>query len=223
MEVVQAIKQSFRDDFNGSDIDTNIWDLTLGPGMLCTVSGGKLNIDTGVTGNSETILLSKNAYHFPSLLYALVSLSQRIANQEFYIELIDKDNQNRCGWLLDGTTATNGKYFNQNSGLTTTSAASTIVTTASNTILEIEAFRDDVNFHSRTLNGNRSNSYVLQENVPDPAVQYYIRIRVKNTGTPASSTTFAIDAVSIMDITDLFMEITGGRGGLQQLNLSQLL
>ncbi len=199
-------RKAFRDDFPGSSLDvaTNWTVIQTGAGMTITVANGILTITTGTTINSESIIKSQQAYRLPSLLLAIVNLSQRIVNQEFYIELTNADGSNKCGWYLENTTATQGKLFNKNVSVQKTSSAQTIVTTASDAILEIEAFRDKIQFHSRTLNAARANSYVFHQNVPDPNDVYYVQIRAKNLGSaPASTTTFNIDVINVLDISDI--------------------
>jgi len=204
---VDHVRKSFRDDFPGSSLDTTTnWTIIqTGAGMTIAVSSGYLVISTGTTQNSETILRSKASYRLPAFLSAIVNLSQRIANQEFYIELMTADGKHIAGWKLDSTTATQGKYMNENNDMNTLSSAQTILTTASDAILEIEAMLDGVQYHSRNLNGARANNYVLHKNTPDMNQDYYIQIRAKNLGSsPSSTTDFSVDAVNLIDISNVY-------------------
>lgn len=109
-----------------------IWDLVqTGAGMTIWVdwvAGGAryLKISTGVTTNSETIIMSKETFRPPLNFSFGLTMSQRIANQEVHIELVEVDdnwdvvtdteffsspnfNNARSGvWLkYDGTSANN--------------------------------------------------------------------------------------------------------------------
>lgn len=213
--VTGSVGGSWRDDFPGASLDTTTnWEIVqTGAGMTITVSGGVLTIASGTTANAHTIIRSRRSYRPAVLLQIIARLSQRIANQDFFIELVSADATHACGWQLLGTTATAGRYFNTNTSLTTTSSDVTINTTASDSMFEIELLRDRVFYHSRTLNSTRAASYMLQTNVPSPALAYFVRIRVLNGATPpASSTNFIIDAVHCLDISEQQVEVIGGRG-----------
>mgnify|MGYP000863785694 CR=1 FL=1 len=73
-----------------SDVDTALWTLVgTGSGQTISQSGGKLVFTTGTTANSETIIRSKVAWQDNMLARYSITLSQRIANQFFYVELVD--------------------------------------------------------------------------------------------------------------------------------------
>jgi hypothetical protein len=60
-----------------------------GTGMAVNQTSGNLVITTGTTANSETIIRSTNAYTGSLRLREQTTLSQRIANNNFYVELVD--------------------------------------------------------------------------------------------------------------------------------------
>jgi hypothetical protein len=62
---------------------------TKGSGMAYSQSGGSLVVTTGTTANSETILRSVESFSGSMRLRYSMLLSQRIANQNFYVELVD--------------------------------------------------------------------------------------------------------------------------------------
>jgi hypothetical protein len=63
--------------------------LQTGAGMAVNQSGGNLVITTGTTVNSETVLRSVDTFAGSLLARAKVTLSQRIINQTFRVELAD--------------------------------------------------------------------------------------------------------------------------------------
>lgn len=74
-----------------NDIDTQFWTrVQTGAGQTVNQTGGNLVVTTGTTVNSETIIRSKASFQTYTYLmsYGLI-LSQRIANQNFFIELVD--------------------------------------------------------------------------------------------------------------------------------------
>ena len=215
---IQSMQRKWRDGFPGAELNTDLWNLVQqGAGQTITLTGGELRIAAGTTANQETIIHTKELFMVPFRVMFGMYLSQRIANQEFYLGLVSEDGEDLAEWKLDGTTATNGKNDTQNTGLLRAGANSTILTTASYSILEIEPFVDETWFHSRFLDSasGRSASFVRHRNIPDPNKKYYARIRVKNLGAaPASSTTLYVAFVAIQDYSELTTEITAGRGGV---------
>jgi len=60
-----------------------------GTGITYSQSGGDLVINTGTTANAELILRSNDFFSGPNVVRWQCSLSQRIADQNFVIELVD--------------------------------------------------------------------------------------------------------------------------------------
>lgn len=203
---IDTVRKAFRDDFQGVLLDTTTkWTvIQTGAGQTVSVANGYLSIAAGNTVNAETIIKSKESYRLPVALYAILSISQRVANQEFYIELVNGDGTHGAGFKFDSTVATQAKYFNENVDVQKLSSAATIVTTAADHIAEIEALSDRVQFHSRTMNAARANSYTLMQCVPDANEDYYIQIRAKNLASaPTTGTILTIDAISLVDMSNL--------------------
>lgn len=223
---IQSTQKKFRDSFSNASLDLTKWDvIQTGTGQAIAQSAGVLTMTTGTTINAETIIQSKDSFTVPFRAMFGIMLSQRIANQEFYVEMVSvndagvADNQFCAAWKLDGVTATQAKYQVQSGGLARLdSAASTIASTASYSIKEIECFSDETWFHDRAMDSpsGRSNSYVRHQQIPDPNRLYKIRVRVKNLGTaPATTTTFSMQYITVIDYAELTTEITASRGAAQ--------
>jgi hypothetical protein len=219
---IKSVQKKFRDSFTAASVNTSNWSTSVGTGGSITQTAGTLVMASGTTANATTAVTGKIVFTIPFRVSIGLTLSQRIANQDFYVELIsvdDKgvpDGRHSCAWIFNGTTATNGIYSVQNGGLSPLlSAASTVVTTASGGLYEIEPFADEAWFHSSTLdsNGGRANSYRRHQQTPDPNARYVCRLRWVNGATPpASSTTATIQFIAIQDYAELTAEITAGRG-----------
>lgn len=220
---VKSVQKKFRDSFGGAALDASKWDSSLGTGTALTVSGGVLTLGSGTTAQAEVSVTSKEIFSVPFRVSVGFTLSQRIANQTFLVEAISvnpvtgiPDGLHTAALLFDGTTSANGKYRVQNSGLTPLdSAASTLPTTASGSLYEIEPFADECWFHGSTLDSTngRANSYRRHQQIPDPNAFYKIRLRWLNGGTaPASNTNAAVQFVACQDYAELTAEITAGRG-----------
>jgi hypothetical protein len=220
---VKSVQKKWRDSFSGPGLDANKWTSLSGSGGSLTVSAGSLTLASGANANDESWVLSTETFTIPFRVSVGLTLSQRIANQAFYLEAVSinretglPDGQHMLGLLFDGTTATQAKYEVQNGGLARlTSAASTFPTTASAGLYEVEAFADEAWFHGGTLDATtgRANSYRRHQQIPDPNALYRLRLRWLNGSTaPASSTNAIIQTLTVQDYAELTAEITAGRG-----------
>ncbi len=73
-----------------SGVDSDFFTLLqTGTGMAVSQSGGNLVITSGTTANSETVLRSTTSFRNELILRWQTILSQRIANNNFVVELVD--------------------------------------------------------------------------------------------------------------------------------------
>jgi hypothetical protein len=220
--LVQTVSAKFRESFPGSAVRDGVWDTSVGTGGSLSVASGQLTMASGTTANSVTSVTGKQSFTVPFRLSVGLTLSQRIANQTFFVEVVSigndglPDGLNQAAWVFDGTTATQAKYQVQAMGLTAlASSAVTVVTTASTSLFEIEPFSDECWWHSSAVDstGNRTNSYRRQLQSPDPNALYEVRLRWVNGGTaPASSTNAVVSFTTVSDYAEITAEITAGRG-----------
>ena len=221
--IFTASQKKFRDSFVGSSLNSTKWDSVTGTGGTITVSGGTLTLGSGTTIASETSVTTKDIFTVPFKIGIGITLSQRIANQTFFIEAISvdpvtgtPDGQHTYGIFFDATTATQGRYRVQNSGATPLdSSAVTFPTTASGSMYEIEANVDEAWFHGGTLDATtgRINSYRRHQQIPDPNAVFKIRLRWLNGGSaPASNTNAVVQYLTVYDHTEIPVEIAGSRG-----------
>ena len=220
--LVQTVSAKFRESFPGSAVRAGVWDTSVGTGGSISVAGGQLTMASGTTANSVTSITGKQSFTVPFRFSIGLSLSQRIANQTFFVEVVSigndglPDGLNQAAWVFDGTTATQAKYQAQVDGLTAlTSSAVTVVTTASASLFEIEPFADECWWHSSAVDStaNRTASYRRQLQSPDPNALYEVRLRWVNGATaPASSTNAVVSFVTVSDYAEITAEITAGRG-----------
>lgn len=74
----------------GSGVDSEFFTAIVnGAGQTVSQSAGNLVLTTGTTANSETILRSVRSFSDAHILKYTTILSQRIANQNFFVELVD--------------------------------------------------------------------------------------------------------------------------------------
>lgn len=104
----QVPQREFRSTFAAvrSSFNTAYWNnIKTGSGMTATQSAGNGLITTGTTANSETIIRSTEAFRGAMTLKAKVTLSQRIANQQFFVELVDVIGDNLSITISSATVA----------------------------------------------------------------------------------------------------------------------
>lgn len=109
--LTRAVPQNlFRTTFAkvlASTWDTSFWTrIFQGTGQTNSQSSGKGVITSGTTVNSETILRSVSSFTGSFLLRAQTILSQRIANNNFFIELVDVIGDNLAITVNSATSVT---------------------------------------------------------------------------------------------------------------------
>lgn len=190
--LVSSVQKKFRDSFTRPL--TDLWDITSSLGTTATNSAGVLTIASGTTAGGYAELVSKETFTIPfRVMLGVQSGATRQANTHHYLEAVSIDPttqlpDGRHSLALDiggaaSTTVTQAVYEVQNGGLAPlVSAAATIVSTATYSIIELEPFADEAYFHSRVLDATtgRANSYVRHQQIPDPTVLYKLRLRSMN-------------------------------------------
>ena len=85
--------QRFKADFNGtyaSGVNPALWTTVVtGSGQTISQAAGVLALAAGTTANSDTIIRSLTSFTNAVALKWQATLSQRIANNNFYVELVD--------------------------------------------------------------------------------------------------------------------------------------
>ncbi len=255
---VGSVLEKWVDDFGGSAIDPTLWDVYPGgtyassgdsginarplntlngsgvsTGITATVTNSELQIVMGTTANAEYWMVSKKMFTSPLDLYIGMRLSQRIANNSVWFELVECDPdtgelvphltvagevRNRGSMVFDGTAA--GAYAIQatcdDSGISNVVTTTTGTTTAADVDVLLEMRPQDLVLSSVPMDSvaaRTGSALRLSKQVPDANKAYKIRIRIRNGGTaPASSTTLTLYRVLAMDVQEITAEVTSGRG-----------
>ncbi len=211
--IVSGLAAAYRDDFTGATINGDDWEVIVGDGMALSLANSELAIAAGVVAGAETVITSKFAVTVPCKAEFGVRLSQRIAGQEVRCELVNEAGDMAAYIVFDGTVSTSAKIGNVNGGMGFADVAwPNQLNTVNEQLFEILMYANEVWFASRVADSasGRQSQSCRSRNVPDPAQQYFFRIRVINTGTPANNTNVAFGAVCVQDVNEVFAEITGG-------------
>lgn len=219
---VNSMQKKWRDTFPGTALDGAKWESSMGTGQSVVVASNIMTLNAGATAAAEGWVRTVETFTVPFRVSIGLTLSQRLAANFFYVELISVDpttlqpnGKEKAGWLFTGTTATNGVYQAQTgAGAIVNSSAVTVATTAAGSFFEIEAFADETWYHSGTIdNANgRQTSYRKQIQSVDPNAVYKVQIRALNSTAPASNTALNVNYLSITDYMELTAEVTAGRG-----------
>lgn len=183
------------------------------------IANSLLTLGAGTDANNQFVMRTKQKFNTPMRLQVSVTLSQRIANNAFYIELVNDLDDCVLGWLWDGTVVTQAKILSQNKGpnsnIVSPSAAITVLTSATTAIFEIDFRADGVEFADRVVDSNTVNTIraTRTRGIPTSEEEYRIRIRsVNGAVAPASNTNFIIDKILLQDMTKFVVEVSAGRG-----------
>jgi hypothetical protein len=216
---VKSVQKKWRDSFT-RPID-EVWDIVQSGGSTAASSGGVLTVSSGTTAGGFVEMLSKETFTIPFRAMFGV-LNTRNASNHQIIEAVSVDpgtgipDGRHCLQMDIGgaasVTATQMLYYVQNGGLAPlASAASTIVTTAAYSILELEPFSDEVYFHSRSIDATtgRANSYVRHQQIPDPRAVFKLRIRSMNHAAWKPITGAVVGAGGVIRLTSTAHGYTG--------------
>lgn len=222
---VGGLQFGWRDEFPGAALNAANWTQRAigGGGGSAAVAGSNLTLATGTVSGGGIELVSGAFLRPPCrLVIVLSSISQRIANQELEIGFVRADaaidavNVDLASFIFNGVSATAVDLRTNSQGDTGTISAATAATTASQASYEIDLTTDEVWFYSGgapNISGSlKTNGNRVMVKAPDPAALYRIRLRVKNTGVPASSTNLVIDSVLVEDYTQFSLELARSRG-----------
>jgi hypothetical protein len=195
---VDSMQKKWRDSFTRPLTDQ--WDVVSSGGSSAAASSGALTLSSGTTAGGFVELLSKETFTLPFRAMFGVQ-NTRDASNHHIVEMVSVDQATHipdgrhCAQIDIGgaasVTATQMLYYVQNGGLVPlASAAATIASTATYSVLELEPFSDETYFHSRTMDSTvgRANSYVRHQQIPDPNAKYKLRIRSMNHGAWKSVT-----------------------------------
>lgn len=211
-------RRRWREDFAGSAL-SSAWEVVQqGAGQTIGVANSELVVGAGIIVNAQTIIRSINTFKIPFRVFAVLKLSQRIANQEFYLEIIDASGLHSAAWQFDQATPNNAKIFATNAGSSSGNTYYTTpsVSTAIYSIFEIDLGTEEINFYPRNVDNvaGKSTGQTRSRQIPDPSLDYYLQIRCKNLATaPASNTSFIFDSIVVQETEEFTAEISGGRGG----------
>ena len=204
-----------RYDFDGTALPTDWTIAQLGTNQSVNVANSIMSIVAGTDASQKTIVRCTQPIRPRFYVRFIVSLSQRIANQNTYLEITNAAGDTYARYDLNGTSATSGQGVTANKGTANSPVSATIPTTASYASLTIYADTTDVVFSSSASNGNAAQSGIIAFDrlVFDPNEDYYVQVRVTNGATPpASSTTVNVDAVVIQDMTSVRVDVVRGDG-----------
>ncbi len=221
--LVSGTKLRYRREFTDATMES--YNISTGAGMSVVGGTGTMVVTTGTTANSVTTISTKQTFTAPFKAAFGFKISQKIVNQEFYLELVCVDDlgvvneEKVAAWRISGTdslTATNARVETRN-GLPARSQSANLTTISQTAdgIYEIVIESDEVQFHSRAVDStvSRTGSTTRNSVAPDPNMKYALRFRIVNGATaPASTTTMTSQFITAVDYTEIQTEITGGPG-----------
>lgn len=218
-------RNTWLEDFPGAALDEvteNGWDVLDAGGVggsLIAVAGSQLTISAGTTIAEVVSIRSKRTFTLPLRVQFILSISQRIANNAFYLEVVNLAGDTYAAWLFDSTSATSNKITNANAGQNVTTNPSVGITGlgtgSGGALYEIDLRADGVDWYDRTIDGSTVANLRASRhrNIPKPDEEYYIRIRSVNGGVaPASNTNLVVERVLVQDNTKFVAEVSAGRG-----------
>lgn len=221
--LVNGVRRFFRDAFPNGGCDHRVWAKSFsGAGAaIVETTRNQVTLQPGTASGGFAQLLSEAAFTAPFRMSVLMSLSQRIASQNTFIEFVSigadgrPDEQNVIGWLFDGTTPASGIYRVGNDvNNVLASSGVTISSTATAAQFEFELLTDEARFYSQSVDSTsgKNSTHRRTQRLPDPSARYKMRIRIENTAA-VTATNLVINHVACEMFNEVPVEITGNMTG----------
>jgi len=173
---------------SGTGASIKKWLQTVGAGGSITVGSSKVNLLSGTTSGSITKLVRAGDYP-PYLIGCKASISQRIANQESHIGMVDGDA--RALVVFDGTDNTKVKF---QTSFSATDLEETLVSLPGTLTTAAELYyKIEIGSNRAALIVNNSIVAVHELHIPGAYDVMSLVLQVRNTGVAASSTTMTAD------------------------------
>jgi hypothetical protein len=204
-----------RYDFTGSQLPTDWNILQLGQNQTVTVADSVMTIAAGTDPDAQTIVRCTQRIRIKTYVRFIMQLSQRIANQNVYLELVNAAGNTFAQYDFNGTSATSCQFRTGNQGTENAPTTVTVPTSANYASRDIYADTNDLLFSSVAANSNAAKSGIasFDRNILDPEEDYFAQIRVVNGSVePASNTNVNIDAVVLQDLTGVKVDVIRGDG-----------
>jgi hypothetical protein len=191
----------FKDDFSGNDLSQD-WTITVDDDHDYSVANSYLKIIADTTAG-ETELISDNTFTPPFRVGFLLSVSQRIANQEIKFGIRNTNAGDSANIVWDGLDSTKTKIFCSRANLSSNQSNIAVPNTSDFTnpvLVEIDCLATEVRFSFRTIdktvNTLSDNAvFVIQKNTPSANLEYQIFLEVINSNTTVSATEVRIDSI----------------------------
>ena len=200
----QSTQLQKRWEFHESAL-SNDWEIvTKGAGQSLTPSSGTLKINAGVGSNEVFTLRCKTSCSPRAFLRWTVLVSQRITNQDIYLELSTRDGQTRASYRLNGTNSNTALLEVVKAGFMYSAPSQSLAASSSvlqhlDIIADIEA----VFFGSSNVNaGSAKTTGIVDVSIPTQDDVLYPVLRIVNGSTaPATNTTITLHSVTLEDLT----------------------
>lgn len=186
-----------------------------GTGMAVAVAGGALTITTGTTASAITRVTCSLAFIPRCRVRFIAKLSQRIANQTFYLEVRNAAGTTYARYKFTGTTNTVCAVESAYASVANVEKSpGTIGATSTSNLYDIRLDMDRAIYSIIAADAAAimSPSVLFDRNVPANEDELFIEIRAENAASvPASTTTFTIESVMISDMENVAVEIVPGQ------------
>lgn len=236
---IATTQKKWADCFPGSAMDPTKWEISYqspGSAMTIGVASSTLSVTMGTQANDELHLLSREVFTLPADLVAIFMLSQRIANNDVWVELVEVDPgalqsdprspipdagtdwANRASLRFTGTSATVMSLETTEDSSGSPLATNGVTSGGSGAMgeywLEVRDFDTLLSAAAVDAASGRSGS-PTRNSTQSPHCDrlYKARLRFKNgSSAPATSTTVSFRRIVVKSGDFLDVNIAGARG-----------
>jgi hypothetical protein len=174
------------------------WIQTVGTGGSIAVGSGSVTVVSGTTNGSITNI-AREVDFIPLRAHTRVTLSQRIANQSFFVGFRDTvaSSTVNVGVIFDGTVNTTVKFHSQLSSAAADIQEVTVTLPFALTTATELSYDIDVTPNRATLSIEGMMLAEFTQHIPGPYTNLFFVVEDQNTGVPASTTTLTMNLAQL--------------------------
>ena len=206
-----SLKHDYAGSASAGAATKSSWRIDAGTGMTVSQASTSVTVASGTTASSESRLTRH--FHGPGSVAGLISVDQRIANQELRLGFEGLTGSSEAVIVFDGTDNTQITLRSSSPGGTLETSTYTLPVgedTSAQHRYDVKMDRDKIRFF---FDGIQAAEHFFH--IANPYEHMRGGIHVVNTGTPGSSTDFVIDSLYLEEKTVAEVRISGAIDNLR--------
>ena len=206
-----SLKHAYTGSASAGAATLSGWRIDAGTGMTVSQASSSVTVASGTTASSESRVTRH--FHGPGTISGLISMDQRIANQELRIGFEGLSGSSEAVVVFDGTDSNQITLRSTSPGGTAKTSTYSLPVgedTSAPHRYKVDLDHDKVRFF---FDGIQTAEHFFH--ISDPYEHMRGGIHVVNTGTPGSSTDLVVDSLFLAEKTVTEVKVSGALDNLR--------